>query len=445
MFNAINLYLNKERSNAALVVFRMVFGFMMLYSTIRFISMGWVHIFYIMPKYLFPFEGFYWLKALPANGMYVVFMLMVLSALFVLLGFFYRISSIVFFLSFTYVELLDKSNYLNHYYFVSLMAFIIIFLPLHKRFSLDVYFNRVNAERSTRNFYVLLPQFQLAIVYVFAGIAKLNYDWLFNAMPLKIWLPANVHLPIIGELLSYEWVAYVFSWCGAVYDLFIVFFLMNARTRNFAYFFVIVFHILTRILFPIGMFPFIMIASTLVFFSDDFHEKIISAISKYLPKKATSFSVYIPSVNSKILYLFLIFAIFQLLFPFRYLAYPGNLFWTEQGYRFSWRVMLMEKAGNATFHVEDSKTGKKIEVNNRDFLTVNQEKMMSTQPDMMVQYAHYLKEYYEQQGLANAKVYADVYVSLNGSGSTRFIDPSVDLSAEENNWKAKSWILEYEK
>ncbi len=445
MMNAIYLYLNKERSNAALVVFRIMFGLMMLYSTLRFISMGWVDSFYIKPSFLFPFEGFYWLDALPANGMYVVFMLMVLSAAFILLGFFYRISSIIFFLSFTYVELLDKSNYLNHYYFVSLMAFIIIFLPLHKRFSLDVYFKRVEATNRTRNFYVLLPQTQLAIVYIFAGIAKLNADWLFQALPLKIWLPANAHLPIIGDVLRYEWIAYVFSWCGALYDLFIVFFLMNARTRNVAYFFVIIFHVLTRILFPIGMFPFIMIASTLIFFSDDFHERIIKFLSSLFPKNNQSFSYNLPSLNKKVYSLFLFFVFIQIVVPFRYLAYPGKLFWTEQGYRFSWRVMLMEKAGTAIFYVEDSTSGKRIEINNRDFLTVNQEKMMSTQPDMMVQYAHYLKQYYEKQGIVNPKVYADVFVSLNGRGSKRFIDPNIDLSKEENTWKSKPWILAYEK
>lgn len=445
MMNAFYLYLNKDRSNAALVVFRIMFGLMMLYSTLRFISMGWVNSFYIMPKYLFPYEGFYWLKALPPTGMYLVFMLMVLSAAFILLGLFYRVSSITFFLSFTYVELLDKSNYLNHYYFVSLMAFMLIFLPLHKRFSLDVYFKRVEASNKTKNFYVFLPQLQLAIVYIFAGIAKLNSDWLFHALPLKIWLPANAHLPLIGDLLRYEWVAYVFSWSGALYDLFIVFFLMNAKTRNLAYFVVIVFHVLTRILFPIGMFPFIMIASTLIFFSDQFHEGIIKKISSVLPRYTISYSVQIPNINKKVVYFFLLFVFIQLFVPFRYLAYPGNLFWTEQGYRFSWRVMLMEKAGNAVFYVEDSITGKKTEINNRDFLTINQEKMMSTQADMMVQYAHYIKQYFEQQGMINPKVYADVFVSLNGNGSKRFIDPTVDLGNEQNTWRAKPWILQYER
>ena len=33
----------------------------------------------------------------------------------------------------------------------------------------------------------------------------------------------------------------------------------------------------------------------------------------------------------------------QVIFPLRYIFYPGELFWHEQGYRFSWRVMLMEK------------------------------------------------------------------------------------------------------
>lgn len=442
---SLSTYLNRENSNAPLVVFRILFGFMMLFSTIRFISMGWVYDFYVMPKMFFPFEGFYWLKPLPEVGMYLVFALMVLTSLTIMLGFFYRISTILFFLSFTYVELLDKSNYLNHYYFVSLMAFILIFLPAHKRFSLDVYYSRVNATSITSNFMLLLPKLQLAIVYIFAGLAKLNSDWLFNALPLKIWLPAQMHLPFIGELLTYEWVAYAFSWAGALYDLVIVFFLLNSRTRGYAYLAVIIFHVLTRILFPIGMFPYIMIVSTLLFFSSKFHENVLSYLGKYLKTKAIPFVNYPLRKKMFIKAIFALFFIIQILFPLRFLLYPGNLFWTEQGYRFSWRVMLMEKAGTAFFYVEDEKTGKRIEVNNKEFLTRNQEKMMSTQSDMIVQYAHYLHSFYKEMGVNNPKVYADVFVNLNGRGSVRYIDPSIDLSKEQNTWKAKSWILSNEK
>ena len=445
MLKFIGTYFNQEKSNAPLVVFRILFGLMMLFSTIRFMMMGWVHDFYIMPKMYFPFEGFYWLKPLAGNSMYIVFAAMLVAASTIMLGLFYRISALVFFLCFTYVELLDKSNYLNHYYFVSLIAFILIFLPAHKRFSLDVYFKRVQATNKTTEYVLWFLKGQLAIVYIFAGIAKLNTDWLLHALPLKIWLPAQSHLPLIGNLLTFEWLAYLFSWFGAFYDLFIVFFLLNKRTRIYAYLFVILFHVLTRILFPIGMFPYIMIVSTLIFFSSNFHESLLRMLSKVLKTKNAVF-VQKPLSNTTLFsYFFLIYFFIQILVPLRYIAYPGNLYWTEQGYRFSWRVMLMEKAGTAFFYAVDSKTGKKIDVNNREFLSMNQEKMMATQPDMLVQYAHQLKQYYTNNGMKEPKIMADVFVNLNGRGSQRFIDPTVDLSKEQNSWRAKNWILKDEK
>lgn len=444
MLNKISTYLNEEKSNAPLIVFRILFGFMMFFSTLRFISMGWVHSFYIAPKYFFPFEGFYWLKPLGGNAMYIVFGIMLLSSIQILFGLFYRISITLFFLSFTYVELLDKSNYLNHYYFVSLIALILIFLPANKRFSLDSYFNRVQATDKTGNYVLWLIKAQLAIVYFYAGIAKLNTDWLIHALPLKIWLPAHLHLPLIGDLLTFQWVAYLFSWAGATYDLFIVFLLLNKKTRVYAYVFVIIFHVLTRILFPIGMFPYIMIVSTLIFFSENFHEKIINYLSKWLNAKPVTFAANTSRNGIFFKAFFILFFTLQLLMPFRYLLYSGNLFWTEQGYRFSWRVMLMEKSGTAFFYIIDPVTHKKIEVNNRDFLTMNQEKMMATQPDMIVQYAHILKKHFEGNGYENIKVQADVFVNLNGRGSQRFINPNLDLSKEINSWKAKEWILKYE-
>jgi hypothetical protein len=136
-----------------------------------------------------------------------------------------------------------------------------------------------------------------------------------------------------------------------------------------------------------------------------------------------------------------VFFAVQVLLPFRYLLYPGSLFWTEQGYRFSWRVMLMEKAGHATFRVRDPRTGQESEVNNRHHLTANQEKMMATQPDMLLQYAHYLDASYREQGIPDPEVYADVYVTLNGRGSRRYIDPKRDLSKVSESFAHKDWIL----
>lgn len=436
---------------APLAMFRVIFGLLMLGSTIRFALKGWIYELYIKPTFYFSYYGFEWIKPLDPTGMYIVFGLMALSFLFVTCGYYYRIAIVTAFLTFTYVELLDKTNYLNHYYFVSVVLFLLIFLPANRYFSLDVVRKPFLRTTKIPQWVIGSLKFQLAIVYIYAGIAKLNYDWLFRAMPLKIWLPANTDMPIIGSLFGYEWVAYLFSWFGAVYDLFIVFFLLNARTRVVAYLFVIIFHVLTKMLFPIGVFPYVMIFSTLVFFSENLHIRTIqflqskflhwfgsSAVKEYqAPSPASSFK------GTLVLYMLSVFFFVQVLIPWRFLLYPGKLFWTEQGFRFSWRVMLMEKAGTAFFYVKDPETGRESEVMACDYLTKNQEKMMSTQPDMIVQFAHYLKEKYEGSGIRNPQVRVESYVTLNGSGSRLFIDSTIDLTKEKDNFSHKKWVLPF--
>ena len=137
------------------------------------------------------------------------------------------------------------------------------------------------------------------------------------------------------------------------------------------------------------------------------------------------------------------YILIQMLVPFRFVLYPGDLFWTEQGYRFSWRVMLIEKAGTAFFYVTDPETGQRGEVNNCDFLTPNQEKMMATQPDLILQYAQIIKKEVESRGLKDPIINAEVYVTLNGSRSKLFIDPEVDLTTLQDNFKPKDWILDH--
>jgi len=142
--------------------------------------------------------------------------------------------------------------------------------------------------------------------------------------------------------------------------------------------------------------------------------------------------------------LLVLFVILQLLIPFRYLAYPGHLFWTEQGYRFSWRVMLMEKAGYTTFTVSDE-MGKKTEwVNNQDYLTAQQEKMMSTQPDMILQFAHHLTTVYTNKGYQNPIIHCQSRVTLNGTLSQPLVDQTVNLATIDRDWKHKSWVLPFD-
>ncbi|MEO1653855.1 MAG: HTTM domain-containing protein, partial [Bacteroidota bacterium] len=207
----------------------------MLFSTLRFIYLGWIENQYTETLFQFTYYGFSWVKPLDVWGMYLVFVSLAIAAICVLLGLFYRFSSLVFFLLFTYVELLDKTYYLNHYYFVSLVSLMMIFVPAAADFSLDVYFKPDKQKNLVPRWTWGMFRLQIAIVYIYAGLAKINYDWLIKALPLKIWLPAEDTLWLIGPLFHWKAMPYIFSWAGMIYDTTIPFFLLWARTRMFAY------------------------------------------------------------------------------------------------------------------------------------------------------------------------------------------------------------------
>ncbi|ARV12853.1 HTTM domain-containing protein [Gilvibacter sp. SZ-19] len=447
MFSLVNhTYFNRTIKTAPLAVFRVLFGVMMLLSIIRFWANGWISKLYLEPEFHFSYYGFEWVKPMGV-WTYLLFVVCGLAALGVALGYKYRLSIVLFFLSFTYIELMDKTTYLNHYYFVSVLSFLMIFLPANRWFALDALKPGFAAKEVPR-WTVDSLKLMLGIVYFYAGLAKLNSDWLVEAMPLKIWLPAKYDLPLLGDLMQQEWVHYAFSYGGAIYDLFIPFLLLFARTRWFAFGLVVIFHVLTRVLFPIGMFPYIMIVSSLIFFSPSFHERLLSGfqtllkrLKLYRQQAVHTTNAWRPKTYVKPV-LILFFAV-QLLFPWRYLLYPGELFWTEEGYRFSWRVMLMEKAGYAQFKVVDGQSGKSFAIDNSDFLTPLQEKQMSFQPDFILEYAHYLADHYQQQGYKDVAVYVESYVALNGRLSQAYIDPKVDLVSQRESFKHKTWILPF--
>ena len=447
MKSSYNRYITKQTKAAPLAVFRILFGFMMLASIIRFWSFGWIETLYIEPIFSFSYYGFHWLPNL-GQFTYLLFIICGVSAFSVAIGYRYRLAIVLFFLSFTYIELLDKTTYLNHYYFISCLSFLLIFLPANCYYSLDALRLKNIRANTIPAWSINSIKLLLCIVYFFAGLAKLNSDWLLNAMPLQIWLPSKYDIPFLGDLLQQSWIHYAFSWGGAFYDLAIPFLLLWKPTRSIAFIFVVIFHVLTRILFPIGMFPYIMIVSALIFFDATFHERILSFFS-WLLKKIRLFRVV--KVNdlqkeksAKIAsYVVGLFIVVQLLLPWRYVWYPKELFWTEEGYRFSWRVMLMEKAGYAQFIIKNTKTGSQFAVNNSDFLTPFQEKQMSTQPDFILEYAHYLGTHFKSQGHQNIAVHVESYVALNGRLSQPFISPEVNLLDLEDTFRHKDWILEF--
>jgi len=423
----------REVPATSLAVVRILFGSVMLISCVRFILLGWVRTQYVEPTFHFPYYGFEWVVSLGSPGMEILYAVMTLAAVGIVAGAFYRTSAITFFLTFTYVELIDKTYYLNHYYYVSLIAFLLCLVPAQAAWSFD-------QRRHPERYPATVPQWMLDIfklqtglLYVYAGIAKIRPEWLFDAMPMRIWMPANDTLPVIGPLMTIPWMPWVFSWAGMFYDLTIPFFLLWRKTRPLAYVAVLAFHTMVGMMFQIGVFPIVLMAMTLIFFVD----------GSTVPRFNGSM---VPPWNRgtvKLTTIALFFAL-QLLIPWRYLLYPGNLLWTEEGFRFGWRVMLVEKAGTATFSVTDRVSGRSGVVDNAQFLNQHQEKQMSFQPDMILQYAHMLHDHYQAEGVADPIVTADVWVTMNGAPSKQLVDPTVDLSRETLGFHRNSWVLPYE-
>ncbi|TXF89857.1 HTTM domain-containing protein [Neolewinella aurantiaca] len=418
---------------------------MMALSLIRFWWNGWIEKLYLEPDYFFSYRYFEWVKP-PGNWTYLLFVIAFVSAIMVMIGWKYRIAIVLFFLSFTYIELMDKTTYLNHYYFITLLSFVLIWLPAANCYSAD---KGVNKAATVPSWTIDCLKVFVGVVYFYAGLAKLNSDWLIDAQPLSIWLPAKYDIPLLGDLMQQVWVHYAFSWAGAAYDLFIVFFLLWRPTRPLAFVAVIIFHVLTRVLFPIGMFPYIMIVSALIFFPAKVHLRILEWLTAMWPEsKAHSKVSEARPLDAKWVdwskVIVGVVLVLHLLLPWRYLLHPGELFWTEEGYRFSWRVMLMEKAGYLTYKVVDPATGKRKIVNPADYLTTFQNKQLATQPDFILEFAHHLASLHQEKDGPLPAVYAESYVALNGRGSQVYVNPDINLSAITEDTPRTQWLMPFE-
>ena len=441
-------------SGASAAAFRIAFGTLGVIAVIRFAARGWIDEFYIAPEHHFTYSGFWWVQPWPGWGMYAHFALLGVAALGVALGYRYRLSIAAFFLLFTYVELLDKTTYLNHYYLVSLLSFLMLFMPLHRTASFDARRSPHPLNGTVPVWVVWVLRSQLAAVYFFSGIAKLNPDWLFHAQPLRIWLYNSSDVLLIGALLREPWTAWAMSWMGAAFDLTIIGWLLWRRSRPWAYAVVVVFHVLTWLLFPIGMFPWIMMTAALIFFPPDWPLRMRSRHSRAggNPARGAPGAPLSPWAGEGLgvrggwatrvaVIALVLFALAQVLVPLRHWAYPGNVRWNEDGYRFSWRVLLTEKTGHARFRVLDPASGQERLVYPDEYLTPLQVERMATHPDMVLATAHLIARDFAGRGVPDAEVRADVSVAFNGRQAARFIDPTVDLARVEPGIWPKWWVL----
>jgi hypothetical protein len=430
-----------EIDNSGLVLYRILFGFLMAWECAGLVVIGWVRRNLVEPSVVFPMIGFEWLPRLPGRTPYLYFAVMALLGALVMAGAFFRVNLALFTLLWTGAYVMQTASYNNHYYLLILLCLLLLATPAHAYLSYDARRRPAVARPTCPRWCVLIFVVQTAIVYFFAFVAKLDADWL-AAKPLAIWLAERTGYPIIGPLYARPWLAWLMAYGGLLYDGLVVPMLLWPRTRLLAVAASVVFHVFNSITFQIGIFPYLAIGLCLFFFPADALRR------RFFPRKPAVAQGRVttpPARRRLVLAAAAIYFALQVALPLRHLAYPGNVNWTEEGHRMSWRMMLRTKWGRIHYLVRHPASGASWTVNPADELSEKQAGRIATRPDMIWQYAQRLKRRYAENAIGEVQIYAFSEVSLNGRKPQPIVDGTVDLARVEwSFFTPASWITALE-
>jgi len=427
---------------ASLVFFRIAFGVLMVWQVWTYFANGWIALHWLEPRFLFKYYGFSWVHPWPGNGLYIHWVLLGVLALFVAAGFLYRISAVLFFLSYTYFFLLDQGRYVNHTYLICLFSFLLVFTPAHRAFSIDAWLWPKLRSNTAPAWSLWLLRIQMGVVYFFAGVAKLSSsDWL-HGEPLGYFLANLAGFPLVERFFRHEWFAYTASYSALAFDLLIVPLLVWRRTRIAAFCLALIFHLINAFAFKIDIFPPFAIAATTLFFSPSWPRRILSI----LYPAAGSFRIdnrSLPSPRKQLVVFCLVavYVLIQLVVPLLRFFDRGGVEWAYMEPSFSWQMMIRRQTFYGRFYINDPNNGRTFRVHPLEYLGYEQMKRMAWRPDMLVQFAHFLASIRLPAGPSPFKVQARLYFSVNGRKPQLFIDPTVDLAAEQRTLGRPRWLL----
>lgn len=264
---------------SSLAAFRVMFGFIMLVEVWRFWTHGWIERYYIHSNFMFKYYGFGWVEPWAGDGMYWHFALLAVLAVMIMVGLLYRLATIVFFFAFSYVFLLEQARYLNHFYLVILIAFLLMLVPAHRKCSVDALLWPKLRSDWVPNWSLWLLRAQVEVLLIFAGLVKINADWL-RLEPLGMWLSRLDDWPILGPLMNADWVV-----ASAAYGVILLHvigapLLLLKRTRIPVMILYFGFHLANHAMFQIGIFPWLTMAATLVFLDPGWPQQLLRWLQK---------------------------------------------------------------------------------------------------------------------------------------------------------------------
>lgn len=427
--------------NSPLILFRITFGLLIAAESIVAIFTGWVKKNLIDPTVPIPHIGFDFLVPLPGYGMYVYFSVMGILGILIMLGYKYRYTLGLYTLLWTSVYLMQKASYNNHYYLLILVCLIMLFLPANQYASLDAKNNPAIKSLTMPRWCSWVMIFQMTIVYFFATLAKFYPDWLDGTFT-GILFSSISNFPVLGSVFTEKWFHIFIAYAGIFFDGLIIPALLWKRTRNIAFVASLLFHLFNSVTLQIGIFPYFALSFIVFFYSPETIRHIFFKKKQQLQVEDLSKNY---SFSNVITYFFIPFFIIQLILPIRHYFIKGDVLWTEEAHRLSWRMMLRQKNGITNFKVIDKNTNQELPYNIVEKLTRKQLSLVSSKPDGMWQMAQHIKKEFAEKG-KDVRIYIDSKLSVNNKPYKTFIDPSVDFAkAEWNYFGHNDWILLYDK
>ncbi|MDT8854011.1 HTTM domain-containing protein [Paracoccaceae bacterium Fryx2] len=430
----------------SLAAFRIAMGALLVWDCWRFVRYDRIYRYFVEPEFHFIYPGFGWVAPLPEPWIHLAWLAMGAAAFFVMIGLFYRMAIIALTVLFSYFLLLDRAEYLNHFYLIILFLILMCFLPAARALSVDARRLPQAGPATVPYAAVFVLRAQMEIMLVFAGLVKLTPDWLAGE-PLGLWLRAQADDSLLGFLFQQDWVILAGTWGTIALHLVGAPLLLWQRTRLATFLVYCFFHAANAQFFNIGIFPWLTIAATTIFFAPDWPRQLarwtlghFEALPPYaapaLPAPRALPAVALGGI--------VVWMAVQVALPLRAGLFPTEVRWTGDGHEFSWRMRIYDRSADAAFRVTAA-DGTEWQVDPEAFLTRRQASKMIVRPDMIHQFAGYLEQVWRATGHGDVAVRADIVKSLNGRPPQRYIDPEADLTAVPiNPFGPDAWVLPLE-
>jgi hypothetical protein len=355
-----NVWLFRMVDGASLAVFRIFYGLILFLESVTLFfpsnsAAGRVplDVYYrdVSGGFHFPYPGFEWLPMFPSEVMSGLAVMMGICGLAIATGLLYRASAITGFLIWMYFYLVESTRtyWMSHYYLMDIIGLVMCFLPAARRWSVDGLIFPGDKSACVPMWSIAVLRFQLVVTYFYAGMAKVNADWLLDFQPVGYFLsqPHVDELPgFIANALSTRMAAAVISWSGALFDLLIGFVMLMPAWRITGMVFMVLFHAMNHFLLfrDIGWFPLLGILTSFIFFAPSWPVRFCNWFgARLIPASDSEETEQGAGASRKsnaplVLGAVGLWAVIQIAVPLRHLLIPGDARFTFEGLAFSWRL-----------------------------------------------------------------------------------------------------------